>query len=374
MIAQEGRWRWTRDGFAGAATECSTSQPDPARFASAERGQALSRRSPTAATAASIQRSRRLSDVDGGKKVVHDGYPGRHESVIAFVESEGQELEGKQAMKYARLGDTGLVVSRLSFGSMTVGSGQGTDGQRVPEDRPEGGGRARRRAAWRPASTCSTPPTCTPRASPRPSWAGRWAPSARKWRSARRRASARRDFAAARGALGAPPGHAGREQPSSGWAPTGSDLFVLHQRRPVHAARRGPCARCEDLVALRARVRYVGLQQSGRPGRRRWPSTDAEAEKRRWARVPLRRRCTRLLQLVGARRGARRRSPFMKATPGVGIMVWSPLAGGFPVGVNTPERIRRAARAARLERISISCRRIKEQAWETDRRDQGKIA
>lgn len=31
-------------------------------------------------------------------------------------------------MKYARLGDTGLIVSRLSFGSMTFGSGQGPMG------------------------------------------------------------------------------------------------------------------------------------------------------------------------------------------------------------------------------------------------------
>src|SRR5579883_2615312 len=31
-------------------------------------------------------------------------------------------------MKYAKLGDTGLVVSRLSLGSMTFGSGQGPMG------------------------------------------------------------------------------------------------------------------------------------------------------------------------------------------------------------------------------------------------------
>src|SRR5262245_36399942 len=49
-----------------------------------------------------------------GRSVADDGQPRRRRGVQCLT-----------TMKYSRLGDTGLIVSRLSLGSMTFGPGEG---------------------------------------------------------------------------------------------------------------------------------------------------------------------------------------------------------------------------------------------------------
>ena len=71
-------------------------------------------------------------------------------------------------MDYVRLGSTGLKVSRLCLGTMTYGT---------PAWRPwvldEAASRPFFKRALEPASTSSTPPTCTRSASARRSSAAR---------------------------------------------------------------------------------------------------------------------------------------------------------------------------------------------------------
>jgi aryl-alcohol dehydrogenase-like predicted oxidoreductase len=225
-------------------------------------------------------------------------------------------------MKYARLGDTGLVVSRLSFGSMTFGSGQGPMGNVWKAGQKEAdalvgrcldagvnlfdsadmyaGGESEKILGKALGSKRAEIALCTKagfRASPSQLRTG---------------LSARNLIAQCEGSL---------KRLGTDWV----DLFVVHRLDPFTPLDETLRA-LEDLVRS-GKVRYVGYSN--------WPAWKAAlavaAQKERgWTPFTA---AQMYASLVG-RDVERDTVPFMKEA-GVGMMVWSPLAGGFLSGKYT---------------------------------------
>ncbi|MFI5363102.1 MAG: aldo/keto reductase [Elusimicrobiota bacterium] len=222
-------------------------------------------------------------------------------------------------MKYSRLGDTGLVVSRLAFGSMTFGSGEGAMGNVWKTGQKEAdalvarcleagvnlfdsadmyaGGESETILGKALGAKRAEVAICTKagfRASPSQLRTG---------------LSARNLIAQAEGSL---------KRLGTDWL----DLFVVHRVDPYTPLDETLRA-LEDLVRS-GKVRYVGYSN--------WPAWRAAlavaAQKERgWTPFTA---AQMYYSLVG-RDVERDAVPLMKHE-GVGMMVWSPLAGGFLSG------------------------------------------
>jgi aryl-alcohol dehydrogenase-like predicted oxidoreductase len=225
-------------------------------------------------------------------------------------------------MKYTRLGDTGLVVSRLAFGSMTFGSGQGPmgnvwkTGEREARELVDrcldagvnlfdsadmyAGGESEIILGRALRAKRSEVAICTKagfRASPSQLRTG---------------LSARNLIAQAEGSL---------ERLGTDWI----DLFVVHRLDPFTPLDETLRA-LEDLVRS-GKVRYVGYSN--------WPAWQAALavatqKERGWTRM----RVGQMYASLVGRDVEHETVPFMRST-GVGMMVWSPLAGGFLSGKYT---------------------------------------
>ena len=174
-----------------------------------------------------------------------------------------------------------------------------------------------------PASTSSTPPTCTRRASPRRSSARRWQRPPRRRRAGHQ--GARRD--------GRGPEHerqlAPLDRPRGGEQPA-PPADRLHRpvpdapARPDHRHRRDAVALLTDLVR-QGKIRAIGLvdvpgrgRSSRRSGSRSGAATSGSAASSRRTRsspAASRRRCCPPAQQYG-----------------MGVIVWSPLTGGWLTG------------------------------------------
>jgi len=225
-------------------------------------------------------------------------------------------------MKYARLGDTGLVVSRLAFGSMTFGSGEGPMGNVWKTGQKEADalvgrcldagvnlfdsadmysdGESEKMLGKALGAKRAEIALCTKagfRASPSQLRTG---------------LSARNLIAQCEGSLA---------RLGTDWL----DLFVVHRVDPFTPLDETLRA-LEDLVRS-GKVRYVGYSN--------WPAWKAalavSAQKERgWSPFVV---GQMYASLVG-RDVENETVPFMR-TAGVGMMVWSPLAGGFLSGKYT---------------------------------------
>lgn len=222
-------------------------------------------------------------------------------------------------MKYARLGDAGLVVSRLAFGSMTFGSGQGAmgnvwkAGQRDADalvarcldaginlfDSADmyAGGESEVMLGKALGARRAEVALCTKagfRASPSQLRTG---------------LSARNLIAQCEGSL---------KRLGTDWL----DLFVVHRLDPFTPLEETLRA-LEDLVRS-GKVRYVGYSN--------WPAWKAALAvatqtERGWTRF----RAAQMYASLVGRDVEHETVPFMNDA-GVGMMVWSPLAGGFLTG------------------------------------------
>ena len=237
-------------------------------------------------------------------------------------------------MKYRQLADTGVFVSELCLGTMTFGGrGQMWESDRRP--RSDGGRRASCTARSTPGSTSSTPPMSTRPAS-------------------RRRCSARRSGAGATRSCW-------RRRCAAGWA-TGANqvgLSRLHILEAVEASlkrlgtdyidlyqihRFDPLTNIEDTLRalddlVRAgKVRYIGCSNLAA-----WQLMKALAISREQRLERF--RCTQSYYSLAGRELERETIPLLK-DQGLGLLVWSPLAGGFLSGKFTRDG-RRRGRAAR---------------------------
>lgn len=223
------------------------------------------------------------------------------------------------SMKYARLGDTGLVVSRLSFGSMTFGSGKGPMGHvwKTPQKEVDvlvgkaldaginlfdsadmyAGGESEQMLGKALARKRSEVLICTK--------AGFRASESQ----VRTGLSARNLLFQVEGSL---------KRLGTEWL----DLFVLHRLDPYTPLEETLRA-CEDLVRS-GKVRYIGY--SNWPA---WRAAQAAAIQRERHWTPF---CVAQMyaSLVG-RDVEQETVPFLRSA-GAGMMVWSPLAGGFLTG------------------------------------------
>jgi aryl-alcohol dehydrogenase-like predicted oxidoreductase len=222
-------------------------------------------------------------------------------------------------MKYARLGDTGLVVSRLAFGSMTFGSGEGPMGGVWKAGQKEAdalvgrcldagvnlfdsadmyaGGESEKILGKALGDKRGEVAICTK--------AGfRAAPS-----QLRTGLSARNLIAQAEGSL---------KRLGTDWL----DLFVVHRVDPFTPLDETLRA-LEDLVRS-GKVRYVGY--SNWPA---WMAATAIARQKERGWTPM--RAAQMYASLAGRDVEHETVPLLRAE-GVGMMVWSPLAGGFLTG------------------------------------------
>ena len=225
-------------------------------------------------------------------------------------------------MEYRSLGRTGMQVSPLCLGAMMFGAGANpTTTRRSRSSTPR----------WTPASTSSTPPTSTRRASRRSSSARRWPAagattsswppsSTARWASRRRadRHQGRPEPARQLPALDHP---RGREQP----APAEHRLdrpLPGAPARPGHR-HRGDARRAHRPAAAGQDPRVRLVDVSGAPDRR-------GAVGRRAARArPVRHRAAAVLAAGPGHRGRRAAGGQQY---GMGVLPWSPLAGGWLTG------------------------------------------
>jgi aryl-alcohol dehydrogenase-like predicted oxidoreductase len=225
-------------------------------------------------------------------------------------------------MKYARMGDTGLIVSRLSFGSMTFGSGQGAMGNVWKTGQKEAdalvgrcldagvnlfdsadmyaAGESEVMLGKALGAKRAEIALCTKagfRASPSQLRTG---------------LSARHLIAQCEGSL---------KRLGTDWL----DLFIVHRVDPFTPLEETLRA-LEDL-ARAGKVRYVGYSN--------WPAWQAALavatqKERGWSPFVA---AQMYASLVG-RDVEHETVPFLRAA-GAGMMVWSPLAGGFLSGKYT---------------------------------------
>ena len=221
-------------------------------------------------------------------------------------------------MHYRQLGRSGLRVSALTLGTMTFG-GKGAFAKTGETDLA-GAQRLVDRAS-RPGSTCSTPPTSTPGACRRRSWA-------------RRCASKRNSVlitTKARMKMGEGPNDAGLSRQHLIAACEASlkrlgtdwiDLYQLHEwdgQTPLEETLRA----LDDLVRA-GKVRYVGC--SNYTG---WQLMKALGVSER---LGLERFVSQQIHYTLEAREAEYELVPIAVDQGVGIMVWSPLAGGLLSG------------------------------------------
>lgn len=222
-------------------------------------------------------------------------------------------------MKYARLGDTGLVVSRLSFGSMTFGSGEGPMGNIWKTGQKDAdaligrcldaginlfdsadmyaGGQSEVMLGKALGAKRGEIALCTK--------AGFRASDSQL----RTGLSARNLIAQCEGSL---------KRLGTDWL----DLFVVHRLDPFTPLEETLRA-LEDLVRS-GKVRYVGYSN--------WPAWKAALavatqKERGWSRF----RVAQMYASLVGRDVEHETVPFMREA-GVGMMVWSPLASGFLTG------------------------------------------
>jgi aryl-alcohol dehydrogenase-like predicted oxidoreductase len=230
----------------------------------------------------------------------------------------------KAAMKYARLGNTGLVVSRLSFGSMTFGSGQGPMGQVWKAGQQEADALV---ARCLDAGVNLFDSADMYADGESESMLGK-ALGARRGEIAlcskagfRGSASQLRTGLSARNLMAQCEGSLRRL--GTDWL----DVFIVHRDDPFTPLDE-TLRVLEDLVRS-GKVRYIGFSN--------WPAWKAalgwatQAE-RGWTRFTA---AQMYYSLVG-RDVEHEIVPLMKEA-GVGMMVWSPLAGGFLTGRYTRE-------------------------------------
>jgi len=222
-------------------------------------------------------------------------------------------------MKYARLGETGLVVSRLSFGSMTFGSGQGAMGNVWKAGQKEADalvGRALDAGVnlFDSADMYAGGESEIMLGKALGSRRGEIAISTKAGFRAsdsqlRTGLSARNLIAQCEGSL---------KRLGADWI----DVFIVHRDDPFTPLDETLRA-LEDLVRS-GKARYVGYSN--------WPAWKAAAavaaqKERGWTRFS----AAQLYYSLVGRDVEHETVPFMKAA-GLGMMVWSPLAGGFLTG------------------------------------------
>ncbi len=223
-------------------------------------------------------------------------------------------------MKYAKLGDTGLVVSRLSLGSMTFGSGQGAMGGiwKTPQkdadaivgraldagvnffDSADGyaGGESEEMLGKALGAKRIEVAICTK--------GGFRTPAPGLIRAG---LSARHLLMQVEGSL---------KRLKTDYL----DVYVLHRFDPYTPLEETLRA-CEDIVRS-GKARYIGY--SNWPA---WRAAEAVAtqRERRWTQF----RAAQMYASMVGRDVEHETVPFMRSA-GVGMMVWSPLAGGFLSG------------------------------------------
>lgn len=225
-------------------------------------------------------------------------------------------------MKYARLGDTGLVVSRLAFGSMTFGSGQGPMGNVWKTGQKEANALVGRcldagvnlfdsadMYAGGESETILGKALGAKRAEIAICTKAGFRASDSQLRTG---LSARNLIMQAEGSL---------KRLGTDWL----DLFVVHRVDPFTPLDETLRA-LEDLVRS-GKVRYVGYSN--------WPAWQAALavatqKEKGWTRF----RVGQMYASLVGRDVEHETVPFMRAA-GVGMMVWSPLAGGFLSGKYT---------------------------------------
>ncbi|MBI4425779.1 MAG: aldo/keto reductase [Elusimicrobia bacterium] len=222
-------------------------------------------------------------------------------------------------MRYARLGDTGLVVSRLSFGSMTFGSGQGPMGHVWRTGQKEATALVGRcldagvnlfDSADMYAAGESERMLGKALGTRRGEVALSTKAGFRASRSHLRTGlSARHLIAQCEGSL---------ERLGTDWV----DLFIVHRLDPFTPLEETLRA-LEDLVRS-GKVRYLGYSN--------WPAWKAglavaTQRERRWTPFSA---AQMYYSLVG--RDVERDTVALLREAGIGMMVWSPLAGGFLSG------------------------------------------
>ena len=227
-------------------------------------------------------------------------------------------------MRYHPLGRTGLFVSELCLGTMTFGGG---DGHLEPDRRPAAGrGRApRRRARSTPASTSSTPPTSIPTAASE-EITGQALKNLKVPRDERRRRhqGVRRDRRRART-------RAARRAATSSTACKASlkrlqldhiDLYQIHGFDPATPIEE--TVRALDTLVRQGHVRYVGVSN--------WAAWQIVKALGIAERLGLARFESLQAYYTIAGRDLERELVPMLQSEGVGLMVWSPLAGGLLSG------------------------------------------
>lgn len=222
-------------------------------------------------------------------------------------------------MKYARLGDTGLVVSRLSFGSMTFGSGQGPMGNVWKTPQKEATALVNR-AIDAGVNLFDSADMYSGGESEE--MLGRALGARRQEVAICTKAGFRASQSHLRTGLSARHLTLQCEKSLQRLGTDWLDLFVLHRTDP-YTPLEETLRVLEDLVRS-GKVRYIGYSN--------WPAWKAGMavgvqRERRWTRFTA---AQMYYSLVG-RDVEHDTVPLMKEG-GIGMMVWSPLAGGFLTG------------------------------------------
>lgn len=222
-------------------------------------------------------------------------------------------------MKYARLGDTGLVVSRLSFGSMTFGSGQGPMGNVWKTGQKEATGLVSRAIdgginLFDSADMYSGGES--------EEMLGKALGNRRQEVALCTKAGFRASQSQLRTGLSARHLLLQCEKSLKRLGTDWLDVFVVHRLDP-HTPLEETLRALEDLVRS-GKVRYLGYSN--------WPAWKAGLaiglqRERRWTPFSS---AQMYYSLVG--RDVENDTVGLQRETGLGMMVWSPLAGGFLTG------------------------------------------
>jgi aryl-alcohol dehydrogenase-like predicted oxidoreductase len=222
-------------------------------------------------------------------------------------------------MKYARLGDTGLIVSRLSFGSMTFGSGQGPMGNVWKAGQKEADALVGR---CLDAGVNLFDTADMYAAGESEIILGKALGAKRKEVAISSKAGFRASPSLLRSGLSARHLHDAVEGSLKRLGTDWLDLFIVHRLDPLTPLEE-TLRTLEDIVRS-GKVRYIGYSN--------WPAWKAALavatqQERRWTPFTA---AQMYYSLVG-RDVEQDTVPFMRER-GIGMMVWSPLAGGFLTG------------------------------------------